>query len=1179
MNSIHRMAGLLVMLALLLSNFSNVVYVSEAQTVTVTTTSTITSTVTSYTTVTSSTVTRTVTGTSTIYTTSTITVDVTSTRTSTQTVATTVTRTTATTTTETRDTIPPTVRVIAPNGGERLSPGSVFRIRWVASDNVGVTSVYIRLYQGGVMRMIIADNLPNTGYYDWTVPNRPGSDYKIVVIARDAAGNFGEDESDGTFEIVAVAQGTLQHFDLDYRGTPPNSDGNDQTMITVSPCSSLTLFFYYREGNTGNPYIIRVYPEWDKDRFIANSDNNEAAPEGERSREEGGFRWDVETYIVPCTPGTYKVRVVYRGSHTPPTWDSYDKLLAEGTIIVQAVAPSLPDLTVRDVSFSPQTVTQGGSITVSWTEVNIGSGSAGPYWVGIYLGLSEYGMDYLLGSFHRDGLAVGGSRGYTQTFTIPSNVPLGYYYVTVFIDSQGDVSERDKGNNIKSSTPNRVTVTKTMQECEEQVWITLELEEELRDVLKIAPGTSARSRDNSWFYITTGNPSEAGPTFKYLERHWWYSFEKAAPTCPEKQPINFDVLVDNRESGPYRESPFYKSYHAVFELDLTGFPGDRLTITLGRTKEDRLIVKKVGPSLVVKMTQDQDFEITVVSMDESSWNWWCRPPLPCGGRTYYYTVAVRNKSDKYQIALMDVGVNLRKGYNWKVTDVEIVKQPDHGGDIKKFLDQLLTIHTIEGFGKTLIQFYNLLGIQGIPAGLFTAAARQVLNIPPEPVFDYSDVEHRFAVTLTVHGGQQVPMWLGPGEEAVFKFAITETNNGAGRWIKPVFTATYFEVMHIVKIKGWPDLALWTNYILALNWDEVGQLQVASTRATQPIPPSSSWSGRTEVRLQETGHKLYLHVYDDLNRHVGYNRETGQVEIGIPGSQYYDHQNGTIVISLPSGVFISSVRVDAGDAKEPREEYKLIVSTVDGMQVVDRKEVRGVIDKGRVVEYRVEASSDGKVAVVTPPPWYVSYWPVFAIAAVAAVAIAFRGRLRTRRRKRLVVRESGKGGELTVIDKLSGRRYTLGIFEENTAKDVIDTLIERGLIKPMPEEGYQWALTDRSGSVISPAERVSSRLPEREVFLVARPVGGKRSEDRIGLTVINKVAGKRYTLEVFKDNTAGDVINALIELGLIKPSPEVGFAWALVSPRLFEIPYDKKILEALSPGENEVFLIAKPMAGP
>jgi hypothetical protein len=156
------------------------------------------------------------------------------------------------------DTTPPTVRVIAPNGGERLAPGSIFRIRWEASDNVGVSSVYIRLYQEGVMRVIIADNPPNTGYYDWTVPNRHGSNYKIVVIARDAAGNFGEDASDGTFEIVAVAQETLQHFDLDYRGTPLNSDGNDQTTIIASPCSNFTLFFYYKEGNTGNPYIIRV---------------------------------------------------------------------------------------------------------------------------------------------------------------------------------------------------------------------------------------------------------------------------------------------------------------------------------------------------------------------------------------------------------------------------------------------------------------------------------------------------------------------------------------------------------------------------------------------------------------------------------------------------------------------------------------------------------------------------------------------------------------------------------------------------------------------------------------------------------------------------------------------------------------------------------------------------------
>jgi hypothetical protein len=125
-----------------------------------------------------------------------------------------------------------------------------------------------------------------------------------------------------------------------------------------------------------------------------------------------------------------------------------------------------------------------------------------------------------------------------------------------------------------------------------------------------------------------------------------------------------------------------------------------------------------------------------------------------------------------------------------------------------------------------------------------------------------------------------------------------------------------------------------------------------------------WYG-TIIKLLETKHKLYLHIYDDQKRHIGFNRETGEVEIGIPGSYYYDDQNGTIVVLLPSSISVSSVRVDAGDAKELREEYNLTVSIIKGTQVVDWKEVRGVIDKGSTAEYRVEISSDGKVVITKP----------------------------------------------------------------------------------------------------------------------------------------------------------------------------------------------------------------------
>jgi len=100
-----------------------------------------------------------------------------------------------------QDIIPPTVRVLAPNGGETLTVGQTFRIRWEASDNVGVSHVHIWLFLGGSQVAVIATNHPNTGYLDWTVPNRPGTGYRIRIAAVDGAGNAGVDDSDGTFNI------------------------------------------------------------------------------------------------------------------------------------------------------------------------------------------------------------------------------------------------------------------------------------------------------------------------------------------------------------------------------------------------------------------------------------------------------------------------------------------------------------------------------------------------------------------------------------------------------------------------------------------------------------------------------------------------------------------------------------------------------------------------------------------------------------------------------------------------------------------------------------------------------------------------------------------------------------------------------------------------------------------
>jgi hypothetical protein len=50
---------------------------------------------------------------------------------------------------------------------------------------------------------VIASNYPNAGYYDWTVPDRAGSGYKVRIAAVDAAGNAGYDDSDSSFTITA----------------------------------------------------------------------------------------------------------------------------------------------------------------------------------------------------------------------------------------------------------------------------------------------------------------------------------------------------------------------------------------------------------------------------------------------------------------------------------------------------------------------------------------------------------------------------------------------------------------------------------------------------------------------------------------------------------------------------------------------------------------------------------------------------------------------------------------------------------------------------------------------------------------------------------------------------------------------------------------------------------------
>jgi uncharacterized ubiquitin-like protein YukD len=178
--------------------------------------------------------------------------------------------------------------------------------------------------------------------------------------------------------------------------------------------------------------------------------------------------------------------------------------------------------------------------------------------------------------------------------------------------------------------------------------------------------------------------------------------------------------------------------------------------------------------------------------------------------------------------------------------------------------------------------------------------------------------------------------------------------------------------------------------------------------------------------------------------------------------------------------------------------------------------------------------------------------------------------------------------LIVNDMLSRKRYKIEVFWGNTAEDVIDALIEEGLIK----EGYEWVLLDSKYAEIDPHEEIlpivfsSGEDEVYEVYLDAKPIHlpSKRRppivisplpKPKNTVIVNNKLNGEKYELGVFRKNTAKDVIDALINAGLIEGTPREGYTWTLIDSRSNEIASDERILSRLSSsGGNEVYLDAR-----
>jgi len=113
--------------------------------------------------------------------------------------------------------------VLTANGGETWRVGEQHQIKWIANDDVQITSVdiYYSTDGGSSYPYTIATGEPHDGYYAWTIPDAVSDTCRIKIVVHDGDANTYEDTSDADFKIAAALPPAVVY---DYTGiTSPSS--------------------------------------------------------------------------------------------------------------------------------------------------------------------------------------------------------------------------------------------------------------------------------------------------------------------------------------------------------------------------------------------------------------------------------------------------------------------------------------------------------------------------------------------------------------------------------------------------------------------------------------------------------------------------------------------------------------------------------------------------------------------------------------------------------------------------------------------------------------------------------------------------------------------------------------------------------------------------------------------
>jgi len=127
------------------------------------------------------------------------------------------------------------IQLLSPNGGENLLTSNPYNITW-SSQNVDSVSLYYTLEgSDNIIDYIpIIEKIPNTGEYEWQLPDTSCSSCRVAVVATDSRGN-----------ILSIG---LDYFDIQYR------DGDGPWIDWITGTTDTTAIF---TGQENHKYYFR----------------------------------------------------------------------------------------------------------------------------------------------------------------------------------------------------------------------------------------------------------------------------------------------------------------------------------------------------------------------------------------------------------------------------------------------------------------------------------------------------------------------------------------------------------------------------------------------------------------------------------------------------------------------------------------------------------------------------------------------------------------------------------------------------------------------------------------------------------------------------------------------------------------------------------------------------------